>query len=635
MQLIAHPSQELLERIEIIVTGKPNLQSDAMSAGWRLRLRAAFAGQSRPQSLVLLLCLLFGLALILNTETANEGVWFWYAVFLRQGQHLYSGMHLALQPLFALETEYFQALLGTTWLASRVPAVLHLFAYCTGLWLVVRASRLTGGQKAIILACAFFVSIDFVGNRFDDYHVLADCFEIYSFLLLLALQRASLPWRSAGLAAALGLLSGLALMTRPNDGAALFVGVALCILFLAPARRLLALALFALTAALTVVFVVRLTGDSLHDWASNSLFKAAASKGGAGHVLAAPVQLPLNAILYLGHLAVIVLVVYVLGAVFVWTAVLRPLWRDRKSVDALKLTTAAAFLLLPFPYLGRHVLDSVPIIFPALGAFLACLLACVVVFRFLRSRFAPNPSAPWDPREALLLIPLGQLASGSMSTGGSPLGLNTALATLLLLLPIAGPIRLKRESTRAFAFALLTFIAITCAAHKYRYPYQWHSYTSHPLFVDRQWYHHPDYGPILIERDNFAFIQPICNAVQSDGAQQGLLSLPFPYPNYFCAIPPWHGYVQTFFDLAGEGTIQSLIAQLQTAPPKWIVYQRQLYNMGLHEQIFNHGRPLPHRALDQFIEDKIATGAWQPVYTSTYGSYTPFTNQWILIRTRP
>ena len=187
----------------------------------------------------------------------------------------------------------------------------------------------------------------------------------------------------------------------------------------------------------------------------------------------------------------------------------------------------------------------------------------------------------------------------------------------------------------AFAFAALTLLTLDGAAFKYHLPFQWHSYTAAPLFTQRQWYHHPVYGPMVIERDQLAFIQPICAAVQTDSPSQGLLSLPYPFPNYFCNIPPWHGYVQTFYDTSSRQTIQQLIAELQAAPPKWIVYQRQPYNMGLHEHIFNHDQPLPHRVLDQLIENNLASGAWQSVYSSTYGSNKPFADQWILIRTRP
>jgi len=255
-----------------------------------LHLRRMANRDTILQNLAFALCVLFGVALIANTQAAGDGGWIWYAIFFREGKRLYADMHLALQPLFVLETAAFMALLGKSWLATKVPAVLHLFAYCLGLLLLVRKTRLSDGQKAVLLGAAFFISICFEAYRFDDYHVLADCFEIYSLVLLLSLQRSLATHRVLGFAAALGVLSGLSLMTRLNDGAALFFGVAIAIYCLAPSRRLASLLLFAVAAALTSVLVVKLTGDSLHDYAMYSIFHAAGSKGGAGSVLKYPLH---------------------------------------------------------------------------------------------------------------------------------------------------------------------------------------------------------------------------------------------------------------------------------------------------------------------------------------------------------
>ena len=86
---------------------------------------------------------------------------------------------------------------------------------------------------------------------------------------------------SFGMVAVLGVLSGLTFVTRVTDGGALFVGVAIAIVCLAPSRKIVSLLLFSVATAAAVVFVVSLTGDSLHDYAMTSIFKAAGSKGGA------------------------------------------------------------------------------------------------------------------------------------------------------------------------------------------------------------------------------------------------------------------------------------------------------------------------------------------------------------------
>ena len=131
--------------------------------------------------------------------------------------------------------------------------------------------------------------------------MLADCFVLYSLIALLSLRTSSSVRRTLGLAAILGALSGLTLTTRLNDGAALLAGVFLAIVCLAPSKKLLSLLLFCLAAGLTIVLIVSLTGDSLHDYAMYSIFKAAGSKSGDGSVLAQPLRLPWNTVEWLIH----------------------------------------------------------------------------------------------------------------------------------------------------------------------------------------------------------------------------------------------------------------------------------------------------------------------------------------------
>jgi hypothetical protein len=589
-------------------------------------------------TLVFVFCVLFGFAMIVNTQAAGDGGWFWYASYLLNGRRLYADMHLALQPLFVLETASFLTLLGKGWLVSKVPAALHVIAYCAGLLLVVRASKseLTDPQKALVLACAFFVSIDFEAYRFDDYHVLADCFEVYSILVLLQLDRRTEKWRAVGMAAGLGVLSGLSMMTRLNDGAALFVGVAIAIVCMVPTSRLLSLAAFAVAGALTVMAVVGVSGDSLHDYATYSIVKAAGSKGGTGSVLKYPLQLPWNTLRFFKDRQTLELTIYLVALGAIWALLILPFLRNRSRANLAKLLAGVALVLLPLHHFYGGLLDTRAIVaLSGVGVLVAYALGVIVFARLMRWAVAAKQARVWNRREVLLLIPLGQLASSSMSSGGRHIGLYGPLAMMILVLPLASPIRLRSEWAKAFALAMAMILVIDCAAYKYRYPYLWHSYKAGPLFVGRQWYRHPDYGPMVIERPLLDFIEPVCNRVRGDGAEKGLLSLPFSYSNYFCSIEPWHGYVQTFFDTSTKETIDGLMVELQTAPPKWILYQRQLNNLKLHEGIFNQGKPLPHRYLDQMIEAKIASGDWKPVYASTYGSGGFYSNDWVLLQTSP
>ena len=154
-------------------------------------LRYAFAPERRYQVLACVSCFAFGLAMILNATVAGEGTWFWYASLFRHGERLYSHLHLAQQPLFILDTAGFIALSGKGWLASKIQPVVHLAVYVSGFLALARYLSIPDRQKAILIAAAFFASINSVACRFDDYHVITESLTVYSVVLLLELYRSS------------------------------------------------------------------------------------------------------------------------------------------------------------------------------------------------------------------------------------------------------------------------------------------------------------------------------------------------------------------------------------------------------------------------------------------------------------
>jgi hypothetical protein len=573
--------------------------------------------------------------MIANIQSAGDGGWFWYATYFINGKRLYSDMHLALQPLFVLETASFITLLGKGWLVSKIPAVFNLIAYCFGLLLLTRQSSLPDRMKALILGCAFFISIAFEAYRFDDYHVPVDCFLLYSIVLLLKLQKTVSARLRFGLVVGLGILAGLSLTTRLNDGAALVVGVAASIFCLVPSRKLASIALFGLISMLTIVLIVHLTGDSFHDYAMFSIFRAAGSKGGAANVLLYPLQLPWNALGSLRTHSYVALDLYAFGVAAVWMFLFHFPVITGNHRRLIRISLLILLVLLPpqihHLYRGLYKSDFT-VALTAIGVPVAYILGLLVFFRFIRSQFLP--AAEWNGREILLLIPFGQLVAGSMSSGGQHIGLYQPLAVMMLVLPFASPIHVRKQSTRSFMMVLVTLMACSCAVYKIRVPLFWHSYREKPMFLERQFYYHPVYGPMIIDKDQLSFIGEICGRI-GPGSQVELLSLPFPYANYFCNVAPWHGYVQTFFDTSSKETIFGLMQELQQTPPKWIIYQRQLENLELHENTYNQGKPLPHRYLDEMIEQKINSGKWEAAYTNTYEERPGWGNEWILIRTRP
>ena len=147
------------------------------------------------QTFAVAFCFLFGVAFILNIHPICDGQWFWYAKLLLQGHRLYAEMHLVLQPLFVLGTSLNMLLLGEGWLVSKLPAFLALIAFLIGLRLLASFSPLEDWRKAILIGSAFFLPILFVAYRFDDYHVWADCFEVYSIVLILFFLKQGSPER--------------------------------------------------------------------------------------------------------------------------------------------------------------------------------------------------------------------------------------------------------------------------------------------------------------------------------------------------------------------------------------------------------------------------------------------------------
>ena len=579
------------------------------------------------QKLAATFCFLFGLALIGNTQSVGDGGWYWYALLVSQGKRLYADMHLALQPLYILETEFSLALFGKGWAVSKIVPVLHLLAFCIGFLLLAQRSEWKDHQKALLMACGFFVSIRFEGYRFDDYHVLADCCFLYSLLLLLLLleNRGGIR-RNAYLAAGLGTLSGLTLITRLNDGAVLIMAVAAIILCVTPGRKPALIALFSLAAALTVLLSVHLTGDSLRDYAVNSIFRAAGAKGGAANVLTYPFLLPANAARTFIDPWTLRMVFVVLVVALSWAFLLRPflLGKQRFAVARTALgTLAIGIVLVRFVYDVRLILMLL-----AVCVLVTYGLGLAVAIRFFRSRLMRRRADGWDTREFLLLVPLGMMVSVSMSSGGGFHEMYTPSAALILMLPISSPIRLHEGWRRSAFLAIAAMMMLSGLIYKSLCPLSWLSYRCPPVFVDRQVFDHAAYGPMIIDTQLLQFIVPICDRIRSGAPQPEFLSLPLPYANYFCGIPPWHGYVQTFFDTSTKRTITGLMEELQRAPPEWILYQRQMGYLSLHEEIFNRGQRLPHRDLDELIMRKIDQGAWLVAERSQYAE-----SEWILVRT--
>jgi hypothetical protein len=525
---------------------------------------------------------------------------------------------------------------GIKCVVDQIPSVIHVLVFSLGMYLILRESEWPDWQKAIMLASAFLITVECVAYRFDDFHVLMDSCIFYSVALLLQLARTDAVRGQLGLAALLGILSGLGITTRPNDGGALLVATLLCLLPLARRRKLVAGSLFLVTAAVTALVVVKLTGDSYSAYVSNSILGAAGAKGGTGSLLTRPFQQLIVAFHTIrGRRWLFLWMVSIAAA----GALVQRRWSGRfRYLVALELGLAGVAYAFSSTFHREQLRAGEVLTFSCYSLnLLNYLLVPLIALSYLASKMRIRKKA-WDPRELLILIPLAQLASVATSNA-TKLSFLSPFALLLLLVPAIQPFRRWASWANPSVVTIVALMGLTAMVEKIHAPYNWLYFKSSPMFEDRQWYQHPVYGPMYMERDLLHFIVPICRQIGTRNSKPELLSIPFSYPNYFCDTPPWHGYVQTFFDTVTPSTIHQLMSELDTTPPKWIVYQRQTRWVHYTEVTFHGGHPIAQHALDDMIQHKILTGQWQVVERNQYlyvdkYLYDP-DDGWYLIRTRP
>lgn len=591
------------------------------------------------QGIAILLCVTLAVLMILNTQMSGEAMWFWYGVSFRDGAKLYSQLHTALQPLFVLEMGTWLQLFGSNLIVYEIPSLLHALLLALAIYLILRESSWPDWQKAVVLLGTFVYIVGGHSYRFDDYHVVAEFLILYALWLLLLLSRPSQPvdfQRDTKRIALLGVLCGLTWTTRVTDGAALTTAALLALPVILTSRRLAALGTFLTTAVLTVLVVVLATGDSLSAYAANSIFRAAASKGGTGSIFLAPFAVIGNTLPLLATQKKVPLFLVLLFALGYLLNRYRPTLS--RYVVPLQLVFAGVVLLLTSPVnrigLKRGLLYEDLVLYLTLAMY---LVAAFILFRFVRH---VQGRGSWDRREILILLPILEWASYSAGAAAEPLtNYYEPVAILFLLLCVQQPAAKFPAWFKQTVVTIMALVAINGIVSKVLIPYSWQNYKYDRMFENRQWYHHPVYGFMYIDRDLLHFSKQICADI---GAQPGvnhpeLLSLPYPYPNYFCAAKPWHDYVQTFFDTASRSSMSKLMNELETAPPKWIVYQRQMNIMNGSERLYNHNEPIPQRYLDAVIAQKLASGDWKLL---DYSDYLQPTNPdawngtgWYVIRT--
>lgn len=586
----------------------------------------------RWQGLAAAGCFAVACLLVFLIHPEGDGSWYWYTVLFRSGRHIYSQLHLALQPLLVLEIACFQKLFGMSWIASLFVGLWNASLFLASLILLNRFNSWRDWQKAILLFCAFVTTADFPTIRFDDYHVMSAGLVVYALVCLLYLDRTSSERTNVLLLIATGVVCGICITNRINDGGALLGTVLVVVTLLRQRGRLYSAAVVALAAVVSALSVVLLTGDSARAWWEYSIVRAAAIKGGAGSVLVYPIGLPRNTWhLLMRDRRTMLMLVCILLLTTAWAIVERRGQREDGTWNKWLILLTTFLSLATFRRAWTNSSDTA-VVCGCLGIFALLLTGVWVLYRVIRFYSGNKSGRP--PLELLLWVPLGQLLSISMSSGQWFPNPFPSLACFLILLPIAAPKYVFAKGRRAALIAFVSVTAVACCKEKISSPFHWWDYESTSMSTPHSWYQHPVYGAMWIETSQLNFIRPVCETIKSESGddQPQLLSLPFPYANYFCAIPPWHEYVQTFFDTSSEQTINRLRRELETHPPQWIFYQRQPYALRKHEIAFRHGQPLPHRYLDELIMGKLASGAWKLVKEEDFPAKGR--SQWLLIQTR-
>ena len=396
------------------------------------------------------LCVIFGVCMIVNTNLPLDGGWYWYAKLASQGALLYSDLKFNLQPFFVLQTWASLSIFGEGWLASKIFPALQLCLFVLGLAaLISRSKWATPAFKAILLTASFFVAIGFEYHRFDDYHVVVHNCYIFSCLILLHLHQDH-PRRCLPFLVLLGGIAGIASADRINDGLMLFAINGFVLLCFDPssrtyrARAVDAL-LYAVSAISTFALIIAMTGDSFHAYVNYSILDAISAKGGTDGIAGLPVVILGSAMEFLSTREAIALLS--MSVLFVASCAYFPTWHitpgQTRSGRVIRLLISASGVSLSTYWFLSTIFDlgRIPTLFvgvwTCIGVFV--LYFCALLVLVVRAAGIVRDSPAWlkSLRHSAtgagypILFAFGLLVSQSTSSGGGAVGLTVPMGLLV------------------------------------------------------------------------------------------------------------------------------------------------------------------------------------------------------------
>jgi len=558
-------------------------------------------------NLACLVCISFGLLTLAFVTGAGDGTWYFYSKSYLAGLQLYSDLGLVQQPLFILYNSIGIYLFGDSWIAQRVLFIPILIAFVFLLRAIIKYTETQNHVQAGLIFSIFFLAIYFPPFRFDDYHAFLHTLELLFLYLILSTSKPTENKKSH--LVLLGLTIAFIVFTKITDGVLLLMGF-LAIIFLnrgnVPLHRYIP-SFFGIVLGVGLIFM--LTNDSVEAWYRSTLIDAAAAKGG-NQMWFSYAKLLKNAT---GQILTIPNIFYFI--VFFICVYLFSRFHQR------------FWLVISLLFFFLFIRNFSPVYYLISFAILTLLIYSI----YIAVAFLKNNDYFTASNATIYLLPIllqGLLLAGSLSSAGSTTDftflLAISLVVLISILSLHHWLMLKN-----MLIMVTICLGFDAFIHKFNTPYAWHDFSSPRINRDRQLIQTDSLGPVLVDQQLYELIQPVCEVVVTQNKPVTLLSIPFSFANYFCGIPPWHHYVQSFFDFSNPKLLGKMVDELNIAPPDFIFYQRQLKSLEQHEQLFNANQHLPHRSLDRMIMHKIEIGTWTVIYSKSMGD-----SNWLLISTK-
>ena len=575
-------------------------------------------------------CFGFGLLSLILVSGGSDGTWILYSREILHGSRIYTDLSIAQQPLFYLFSILVLKFSKNFFIFEKLLYFPILFLFVYSIFKLSSFIERNNYLRAVLILSMFYVGITFEAFRFDDYHALTSSFILISIYYSIIFFDKKLSFNKFILYQ--GILFSFTFLTRINEGLALLVTVLMIAFYQKGFSKLFFLGVFKIILIFLFfnILFLYILNENFFTWLNATIISASGAKGGAD-LYYYPLKIFIYSFIKIKSISFLKLV-----AIFFIDLIIYYLYRrfarvlcQRRLVNFFWIFfTSLQIVALRILYGDMFAVDLIP--FAVISSYIA--FSIILAFYLLGS---PGFLDGVNPSILLTIYPFSLFFFGSLSSGGSygsfffPLSTFIPISAYILLRMRNNYSPLFRQCIRAIFYTSLIFLSAQCFEARAKNPYSWHSYRAPSFIGGFKGYTRlsdTSRGFFFLPTDLYNLVQPVCLTVPPG---ETLLSLPFSFANYFCNVAPWHGYVQTFFDTTTPSKINRLSDDLNSNPPNYIFYQRQLESMAAHESIFYGGRTLPHRLLDKTIMDNIKNGKWMVVYESDL--YPP--SNWMLIRT--